>query len=350
MRIPSLIAALAAVAFLYAATPFARANDLPFNDIDGGWHEAWIGVSDLARMERFFTEVAGWERIDRGRIDAETLFYVAPDAARGRYAVYRARDYPQGHVRLLEIEGVSRAIIRSNAQSWDTGGVFSLMTRSSDAARNLADAEKLGWTAYSDPYDFGFGDLKLRNVVLRGPDGVNIAIYEWLEPRRADAPPPGSLSKAFNAMQMTADLDAAVRFHVDGLGFRIIQRGSFLDAADGPTNFALPVNYATKVSRDYAILIPKDGDDTAGRIELMHFNGFAGRDLSGRARLDALGIASLIFPVHDLDAAIARAARAGARIVRTRARIDLAPYGAVDAATIASPDGALLTFVMRAGE
>jgi catechol 2,3-dioxygenase-like lactoylglutathione lyase family enzyme len=330
------------------ATLVAAYAEEPFHDVGGGWHEAWIGVSDLDRMENFFTEVAGWERVNKGAIDRDTLAFIAPDARSGRFIVMRSPDYPQGWTRIFDIEGAERPIIRSNAQAWDTGGIFSLMTRSADAERNLRDAERIGWTAYNDPYDFGFGDLRLRNIVLRGPDGVNVAIYEWIAPKRADARPAGALSKAFNAMQMVADLDASLKFYVDGLGFRIVQKGEFIDAVDQPTNFALPVNLATKVKRRYAILIPEGGNDEAGRVELMEFEGLAGRDLSSHARLDARGVASLLFPVEDLDAAATQAAACGARFVREVAAIDLAPYGRAHAFTIASPDGALLTFFQPA--
>lgn len=339
---------LTTIAVLLASP--AVAGEETFHDVDGGWHEAWIGVSDLPRMQRFFEEVAGWSLVKKGRIDQRMLTYLAPDATGGAYALLRADDYPQGWVRLIDIRGAERKIIRSNAQSWDTGGVFSIMTRSADIARNLKDAERLGWTAYNDPYDFGFGSLKLRNVVLRGPDGVNVAIYEWVEPKRIDAPPPGAVSKAFNSMQMVADIDKALRFYVDGLGFRIIQRGTFVDPVETPTNFALPVNYATKIARKYAILIPKDGNDEAGRIELMEFDGFEGRILAAQARPHDLGVASLLFPVSDLDIISARLHAIEAPIVRASALIDLPPFGEARALTTSSPDGVLLTYFQSVGD
>lgn len=333
---------LAALAL--SALPAKAADDAAtFHDIDGGWHEAWIGVSDLRRMRTFFEEVAGWEVIDKGKLDDATLRYIAPDASRGRFLVMAPGDYPQGWVRLIEIDGVDQKIIRRHAQAWDTGGVFSLMTRTADLEANLADAEKVGWTAYNTPYFFGFGNLKLANAVMRGPDGVNIAAYEWIEPKRDDVPPPGALSKTFNSMQMVADLGRSVAFY-ESIGFRIIQRGRFIDPAETPTNFALPVNLSTKIARNYAIMIPENGNDEAGRIELMQFEGLTGRDLSDEASLEGLGVASLLFPVSDLDAVAARFASAPATIERARTIIELAPHGRVEAVTIRSPEGTLLTF------
>lgn len=343
------LAAFALAAVLLAAP--LRAADAPaFHDMDGGWHEAWIGVSDLDRMRTFFEEVAGWTAVKAGKIDKASLGYFSDEADRGRYLVLRQSDYPQGWVRLIELEGASRKIIRPHAQAWDTGGLFSIMTRTADAERNLADAEKIGWTAYNVPYDFGFGDLKefgelkLRNLILRGPDGVNVSTYEWVKPKRADATPAGSVSKAFNSMQMVADLDAAVTFYVDGLGFRLIHRDRFLDPAETPTNFALPVNHATKVARNYAIVIPEGAHEEAGRVELMQFEGFKGRDLAARADLAGLGITTLVFPTSDLGRIEARIREKGLRLVRAPAAIALPPWGAGRALTVASPEGAFMTF------
>lgn len=347
-----LVCSLAALLALAAAAACraAGAAPAPFHDVDGGWQEAWIGVRDIDRMRTFFEEVAGWTAGPSGEIDPATLRYIAPGASGGRFLVMTPKDYPQGSVRLVALSGVEQKIVRANAQAWDTGGVFSIMTRSADLERNLRDAERFGWSAYSEPYDFGFdsaqfGRLRLRNIVLRGPDGVNVAIYQWVAPPLPDAPPPGALSKAFNSMQMIADLGAAKAFYVDALGFRIVQEGVFVDPEPTMTNFALPVNYATKIPRKFLIVIPKKGNDAAGRVELMHFDGFEGRALGARAGLDQLGVVGLVYPVSDLDAVrrLARAKRLG--VVRAPAAIDLPPYGRVRAMTLSSPEGALLTFV-----
>jgi catechol 2,3-dioxygenase-like lactoylglutathione lyase family enzyme len=340
-----------AALFLTCLPGQAEDQTAAFRDMEGGWHEAWLGVSDLPRMRRFFEEVAGWRVIKTGKLDRATLDFLAPNSKSGRYAVIRSDDYPQGWVRLIELEGVERAVARPNAQAWDTGGVFSLMTRSQDAERNLRDAERLGWTAYNEPYDFAFGDiaaygrLELRNLVLRGPDGVNVAIYQWRNPKREDAPPAGAVSKAFNAMQMVADLDRAVAFYQGTLGFRLYQRGSFVDPEPRSTNFALPINLSTSVRRDYAILIPQGAKDEAGRVELMQFVGLEGRRLSAAPRLSDRGIASLIYPVRDLDERLSALRDKGVAPLVGPAQIELPPYGVVRAATIVSPDGALLTLV-----
>ena len=332
-----------AFSVLFAQT---AAQETPFRDIDGGWHEAIIVTRDADAMARFFEEVAGWETIDRGALSRATAAYLTGgrNDVSGRYAVVKSPDFDQGWARIIELQGVEQHIIRANAQAWDTGGVFSLMTRSANLERNKTDAEDAGWTAYNEPYDFGFGALKLRNIVLRGPDGVNLAIYEWVQPKRDDVPSPGAVSKAFNSMQMVADIEAAKDFYIDALDFEVYQQGAFIDPEDRPTNFALPVNYAAKIPRDYAILTPAEADDAAGRVELMQFRGFEGRDLSGRASLSNLGIVTLMFPVSNLQAKEKALQQKGVVFIRERQTIMLPPFGEAEALTVASPDGVLLTF------
>lgn len=350
-----MLRALIALAVLFCVLPAKAAETAPFHDIDGGWHEAWIGVSDIDRMRIFFEKVAGWKAVKSGEIDLATLGYISADPEKGRFLVLRQPDFPQGWVRLIELEGAPRDIIRRQGQAWDTGGIFSIMTRTADAERNLVDAEKIGWTAFDVPYDFGFGDLKdfgelkLRNLIMRGPDGVSVSAYEWVKPKRDDVSP-GMLSKAFNSMQMVQDLDAAVKFYVDGLGFRLIQRGTFIDPQETATNFALPVNYSTRIKRNYAIVIPAKGNDEAGRVELMQFEGFKGRDFRDRAKLSALGIVTLLFPVSDLKAVEANIRAKQLPIVREAADIELPPHGKARALTTSSPEGALITFFQPAAK
>ncbi len=315
-------------------------------DRDAGWHEAVISVADLDRSERFFRDVAGWVVLDRGTLSRATLGYFGLDdmPTAGEYMVIRPTDYPQGWVRLVRYGAGSAPIIRANAQAWDTGGIFSIMTRAADATRNLRAAEAQGWLAYNEPYQFEFGELSLLNLVMRGPDGLNVAVYEWLEPELPDAPAPGTLSKAFNSMQMVRDVAAAREFYVDVLGFELIAEGEFIDPQDRPTNFALPVNFATKIPRAYVILVPAGADRAAGRVELMAFPGFTGRDLSNRVAPGARGIQSLRFPVSDLAGIEQRLADNGGPILFGPAPLPMPPFGTARALTTRSPDGAWLTF------
>ncbi len=303
-----------------------------------GWQEAVIAVDDIERAEAFYTDVAGWEVIHRGT-DDKSYASEAPAAI----VVMAAPGADRGRVRLIEraVEGQRPA--RANAQAWDTGGIFSLMTRTGSVKSVLERAEALGYTAFNEPYPLAFGDLSLLNIVIRGPGGGNLAAYEWVSPQRDDVDA-DSVTAPFNSMQMVADLEGAKTFYVGGLGMEVIAEGTFVDSFDQPTNFALPVNFATKVLRDYVILKEAGADGLGGRIELMHFRGLVGRDLSKGSTPEALGLIGLRWPVANLTAWRKKVEDMGAPIFAETEEANWPPYGTVQAFTTASPEGAPITF------
>lgn len=303
-----------------------------------GWHEAVVSVTDIEEAIRFFDFVAGWDVMDRGEM-------VTPYATKdtGTYAIVGAPDAERGLVRLVSYPLEGQRPARPNAQAWDTGGIFSVMTRTSSAANLLARAEALGYDAYSDPYALEFGDLSLINIVIKGPGGMNLAAYEWVQPKRGDVSP-DSVTFGFNSMQMVADLKLAKAFYVDRLGMEVIMEGTFIDPEDKPTNFALPVNFATQIPRDYVILKAHGSDGVSGRIELMHFRGLDGRDLSDGSLPTALGIVELRIPVDSLDTTFELISPSSRELKAGPFDVDLPPYGAARAFTIASPEGAPITF------
>ncbi len=213
------------------------------------------------------------------------------------------------------------------------------MTRTGDVDALVARARAAGYEPYSEPYDLSFDDLKLRNVVIRGPDGLNLAAYEWVSPERDDVDA-RSVTAAFNSMQMVADLAAARAFYVDGLGMEVITEGTFVDP--GPleeTNFQVPWD----TPRHYVILKAAGSSGESGRIELMSFEGVEGEAAPAWSP-DALGIVELRWPVEDLDAKLAELSARGIEPVLGPARIALPPYGTGRAFTVVSPEQAGITF------
>ena len=324
----------------------AAAERLP---VDGAWQEAVVSVRDLDAVAAFFEQVAGYETIGGGTVDSGMLaYYRLPAAASARYRLLRKPGTTAGYLRLLRFDNVRQQPIRIGARAWDTGGFFSLMTRGRNLGLLYDEALAMGWHAESEPVQFDFGDIKLRNVVLKGPDGINIAVYERITPPLANWPAFDRLTQPFNAMQMVRDADAAYAFYKEVLGFEVFWRGDYLDPAPATNNFGIPQNLVTEVPRRTAIMYPVPGE--TGRVEVMQFQGLDGRDVSSRAVPPNLGILSLRFPVGDLDAR-QRAIKAGGVGAYYRpARLALPPYGDVTMFGVRSPDGALIEFFEQAGE
>lgn len=306
-----------------------------------GWQEAVIHVADLEDITGFLTRDAGWRVRHRGPVPAAVLAaWGLPAGAAGREVLVANPGDSRGWIRLVRLTGVATTPIRPAAQAWDPGGWYSIMTRSRDAAAIYRAAIARGWTAANTPQEFTFGGVRLRNVVIRGPDGVNFAVYERLDPLLEGWGTIRGLSRGFNAMTMVADFEAERRFFQDGLGFGSWFIGPYEDAAPTPTNFGLPVNLAPRIPRRSGILWEAPGED--GRVELMRFEGLDGVDQSARASFANRGITSLRIPVGSLDTWMARARAAGITVHETPGTVPIRPYGRVRHAWVRSPNGCIV--------
>jgi catechol 2,3-dioxygenase-like lactoylglutathione lyase family enzyme len=324
--------------------------DTPFGPprVDAGWAEAVVVVSDLSRMVAVLDAVAGWQPVWRGTTPAAVLaLWGLPAGASGSEVLLANPGDQAGFVRLVHLKGAgAQQQIRSSAMPWDTGGVFSLMTRARDLDGAFRRAQALGYSAYNDPTDFDFGGVVLRNVVLRLPDGLNLAIYERRQPLLAGWSTIRKLSAPFNAMQMVPDRDRTRDFWRTVFGYVPLAEGDFLDRAPGPNNFALPHNLTTRIERRYAIMAIA-GSET-GRVEAMQFAGLTGRDLSAQARFPNLGIAALRWPTARLEERLQRARAAGHATSAATVTAELQPHGPVRLAQVRSPDGVMIELMAPA--
>ena len=332
---------------LAAATPAAAANDGSL--LDAPWQEAVISVRDLDAAARLFIEVGGFEALARGQLPGEELAYWRlGEGVGGDFLLLRAPHSDHGFLRLVRFDGVEQRPIRVGARAWDSGGYFSLMMRAHDLDAVYNDALALGWMAESEPVRFEFGPSVLANVVLKGPDGINIALYERLAPPLDPFWQFERLSQPFNAMQMVADIDATDAFFTEVLGMQHFWAGDYLDPAPGPNNFGLPQNLATAIPRRTRILEPRSGE--TGRLELMQFVGLDGRDLSARAQPPNLGILSVRYPVADADVTLGRIEAAGGQAWRGPADVNLPPYGQVRLFALRAPNGAIVEIFAPIGD
>ena len=319
----------------------ALALNVESSPLSAPWREALISVRDLDASARFFIEVGGFDELARGDLAADEIAYWQLETgASGEFLLLAAPGTDHGFVRLVRFDGVGQQPIRVGARAWDSGGYFSLMMRAHDLDGVYDDALALGWASESEPVRFDFGSSVLANVVLKGPDGINIALYERLEPPLDDFWQFERLSQPFNAMQMVADIEAADAFFTGILGMRYFWAGDYLDPAPGPNNFGLPQNLTTEIPRRTRILEPRPGE--TGRLELMQFVGLDGRDLADRAQPPNLGILSVRYPVDDADLALKQIESAGGEAWRGPAIVKLPPYGQVRLFAVRAPNGAIV--------
>lgn len=335
--------AAAAAAFLtVAAAPSLTAQDAASHGVEP-WSEAVVSVTRFEPATRLFRVAGAWELRRSGQMArAELDYWRLPREASGRFELWCAPRAATGCIRFVRFAGVEQEPIRPAARAWDTGGIYSVMVRSNDVEALYDQALRLGWWAESPPIRFRFGTSDLRNVVLQGPHGINLAVYERISPAFT-AFPVGRISQAFNAMRMVRDKPRARAFYERQLGFAVLFDSNAEPAEPAWSNFGIPFNYTPLVKRSAAALQPRLPGET-GRVEVMQIEGFTGRDLSHRASPPNLGIISLRYPVRDLAAYRAMLERRGLAIAYAASEVPVAELGTLEIFAVRDPDGSLTEF------
>lgn len=322
------------------ASPASESHAPFIAETGRGWQEAVVSVRDLAPIRDFMIELAGYEVRASGALAPDWLSAWGLEGASGEYALMASPGKDVGWVRLVRFDGVEQALIRPGAQVWDQGGLFSLMVRAEEADLVMDAAHARGWSVFDQPQVFDFGGLIIKNVVVRLPDGVNLAVYSRVDPPIEGWDDLEGFSYPFNTMAMVHDLAAERAFFVEGLGFSPFWEGDYIDPEPVSTNHGLPNNFSHVIPRRTAILQQRPGED--GRIELMHFDGLDGDDFTGRARPPNLGILAVRLPVEDVEGALARLDRLGVTPQAGPASLTLDPYGHIRWAAVQSPSGIIV--------
>lgn len=306
------------------------------------WTEAVVSVADPEQASRLFREVGGWRVVARGPVArAELAYWQLPPAATARFLKLCAPGADDGCIRFVRFAGVAQRPIRLAARPWDTGGIFSLMIRTTSVRRVFDRAIAMGWWAETEPYDFSFGGSTLHNVVLTGPHGINVALYERETPPFTEYPV-GLMARAFNSMRMVRDQRASVAYYRDRLGFGQAFDSDYRDPAPGPTNFSIPHNLAPTIARRASAMHPVASG--RGRVELMQFVGFTGKDVAAFARAPNLGILSVRYPVEGLADYRALLTARGVEPIQSGRAVPVAGLGMVDLFAVRDPDGNLTEF------
>ncbi len=315
--------------------------------LTGAWHEAVLCVRDLERWITALDHLLGWTVQMRDDVDPRLLAaWGLPAAARGREALLVNPADPPRCVRLMQLSGVPQVEIRSSGNHWDTGGIFSLLAYVRDVEATFAAAQRLGWTAFHDPVDMHFGERVLRNVVLRGWDGVNFGLYRILQPVPPD-PDYAKAAMAFNAQQSVRDIEPARRFWRDVLGWQAWFDGVTHLACN---NFGMPENFVGRMPKNVIISAggkELDGSWAHGQVELVQWVDFTGQDFASRAVPPNLGILAMRIPVDDAAAKAQELVARGGTLYMPPTRLTLAPHGEVVMCSLRSPDGAMIEFFSK---
>ncbi len=329
-----------AVSLLLALAPGAAVADSP---VSAGYHEAVFSVSDIDGYKGFFVEVGGWQVLHEGDVDAGLMrAWRLPASATAREVVLGNPGTERGFVRLVDFDGVEQHQIRSNAQSWDTGGWFDVNSRVVSMEQKFAELQARDWQSTSDPVEFGFGPFVVREWLARGPDGIVIALIERVQPPLEGWPHLKEMSRLFNATQIVPDIEEAREFWLGKLGFESYLEHTGASKPPGDNVLGLPRNMATQIERRVSIVHPQGINE--GSVELLQFDGVAGRDFADVAVPPNLGILTLRFPVADMDAFLAHVESEDIDVAMPPAMVQMPPWGERQVMAVRGPGGAWIEF------
>ena len=273
------------------ATPAAAQQVTP-------WSEAVVSVENIDKASALFKVAGDWRLTHQGKVARTELeYWKLPAKVSARFERWCAPQADTGCIRFVSFKGIEQRPIRLATRAWDTGGIYSFMVRSDNVPALFETAIKMGWWAESEPIRFTFGKSDLRNVVLTGPHGINLAVYERISPA-FDAFPVGRISQGFNSMRMVKSRIVARDFYAKLLGFQIVFDSSSEPAEPAQSNFGIPYNYTPQIKRAAAALQPVEGE--TGRVEVMQIDGFTGSDSAQYSSPPNLGIISVRYPVKGL--------------------------------------------------
>ncbi|MDI9348332.1 MAG: VOC family protein [Methylacidiphilales bacterium] len=306
------------------------------------WTETVVSVSNISNSARLFRELGGWRLSEKGTVSrAELDYWKLSDLVSAKYERFCAPQAKIGCIRFIQYTGVETRPIRLAKRAWDSGGIYSIMVRSNDVHWLFNQALALGWWAESEPVEFTFKGSKLRNVVLTGPDGIQLAVYERISPPFSGFPV-GAISQSFNSMRMVKDKKISRDFYEQKLGFKLVFDSAFEPAEPFPSNFGIPFNYTPVIKRSAAALYPIEGE--TGRVELMQLEGFNGVSVADFARPPNRGIISVRFPVDNVSSYRSRLIEQGVAIAYEAKALEIVGIGKVDILAVRDPDGAITEF------
>ncbi len=302
-----------------------------------------MSVSNLDQHRAFFTDVGGWQVLDEGTLDSTILAaWGLPPTTGSKQILLGNPGTDRGFVRLVQFEGFEQRLIRPNARTWESGGILDINVRVRNMDQKQRELRGLGWQAHSDPVEFTFGPFVVREWITLGPDGLSIALIQRIEPELEGWPQLREFSRAFNSTQVVRDMDTALAFYREVLGFEEYLYHEGASTPPGENVLGLPWEAAMSVDRKVWIGHPQGLNE--GSVELIEFEGASGRDFSAIAVPPNLGLLMLRFPVENLDALAAHLVSAGVELVSGPVSIDLPPAGRVRQISVRAPDGAWLDF------
>ncbi|MFN4144333.1 MAG: VOC family protein [Runella sp.] len=313
-----------------------KADDTLAQQVEG-FREVVVSVYDLPRATQYWRKVAGYE------IRARAKNRQCPSWGNVPYneVLLGNPGDTTGMIRLVKFKNTAQRHIRAGAKTWDSGGILDLNIRVKDINQKLQESEQQGWNAFSMPVRYQFGQFDVSETLLKGPDGVELALIQRHSPPLEGWPNLREFSHIFNSSQIVKNINTALDFYQNKLGWKIYMK-SITKGQEGENVLGIPHNINPNVTRHVYILHPNAQNQ--GSVELIHLEGLTGKDFSENATPPNLGILTLRFPVKDIDTYAKQLCDRMVALEIQPTTMHLKPYGKVKLMALQAPDGAWLEF------
>lgn len=322
-------------------------HNLHFSEEDSpikGFQEAIFSVSNLERTVDFYQRICGWKIISRNSgSDALKQLWQLEDTTEIEEVVLHNPNEKEGFLRLVQFKNVEQQQIRSGTQTWDTGGIFDVNMRAVDIEKLYRSFQNEGWNGYSDPYRYVFNIYDVSEVLIKGHDGVTIAIMQRFAPPLEKFPHLKITSRFFNSSIICEDVEASYDFFKNKLGFHLFFKTEGNSRFDGQNVLGIPPNINSTV--EVPIYIVRPDKDNFGSVELLELKQFRGKNCADLAKPPNLGILMLRFPIKDADAYAAQIESNGVPLNTPVQKLRIEPYGEMKIFSVRTPDGVWLEFM-----
>lgn len=309
-----------------------------------GFQELVFSVYKFEACISFYTEVLGYDLIYKGICNSgQKVFWELEDSVEIEEAVLQNTGDEDGFIRLVKFHNISQQQIRSSASSWDVGGIFDINIRTKDLAASFKEFQQAGWNGYSDPIRYQFGKFDVGEVIMRGHDGISIAMMQRHAPPLEGYPHMRTFSKVFNSSHISKDIEATADFFLNKLGWQVYMKVAGTNRKAVRNILGVPKNVNEEIELPIYIVHPTGGN--IGSLEFLQFKGIEGDDFSTLAVPPNLGILMARFPVSDAEAYQSLLISRGLEPKVALNTFDLAPYGRVKGFVIQSPDGVWMEFL-----
>lgn len=321
-------------------------KDLPANkpyEVEG-FQEVVFSVTDLALATQFYQKVVGFELVHQGKAASRQVdFWQLPEETTVEEVILGNKGEDKGFIRLVKFHHIEQEQIRSSAHSWDTGAIFDINLRSKDLNAIFKEFQDHGWNGVCDPIRYQFGPFDVSEVLMKGPDGIVIAMMERHAPPLEGFPNLKKLSQVFNSSHICRDVDITLNFFIKKLGWKIYMHAESTGRNAVANVLGFPFNINPSVELPVYIVHPKGSN--LGSLEFIQVKGLTGKDFADKAKPPNLGILMYRFPVSDAMAYAKAIQEKGVSLHLPPQEMTIQPYGKVIIFAIISPDGIWMEFM-----